>query len=435
MASPEQSQQQTLPQPGTKSGLRYWVNIAFGLIVILGIIVGAFFLMEYFYNRSKDKNQVHFILYNKGRADFQQDLIISYNQSPVGRIDSAVTNVEAIQLYVRKDDDLSQTWYVLTMQTATKGDEAHIDGSFVIRLSTEGDIQLVTNEATELFRISDSYSGILHAKDSSVRYNGGPPKGSDVYLRAGDDISFRVQNKGYTLRWNPRDIYTRMYCSIDSTQLGGATLLKLNSKAALLTHSASISISNTFGLTKTTAKFTPAFTPDIVRHSVNGMIEVQPDGGFDLSDLQSALAYLSSPKTMNQTPSSRLERIISSVDSVGLSTASVTRNIDAVTVPSVNQTIATVNNETLPQLKTSLQRLVDSLSQQVKNIEHDFKTLTLQADTTIVGIGNDVKPAMKSVRQNLDAISEQIRRLREEINATNKSIKAITDDPVKKLTK
>jgi hypothetical protein len=405
---------------------RWWINVSAGVIVILAVVAGLIAAYATVGSWLREPT-VHVVTYIPGTVDIEPGIDITYNGDVIGKIDSAQVNIHGSQLYISRGEADPPAWHVLTFpggvdDTAFAGSIRIVSRPEAIEIAGIAPGEQHESAPTGLFTIRThppEYSGAIVCKANFMitSLNGRGTPGGDVVAAPGDEIRFRAGNEMYALRWTAPGTFTRVHGRIAYRQLLSRTIVKTDS-ARLMNSSASVSISNTFGLTKTSAHFAPTFEAPLITHVIslipgdhtagsqsggNGQsyLEMRPGGSTSLDDIQATLAYLTSRTRLNQPPSNRLENMASNIDT---------------TLAGIKGTVNEVRYGSLPAVKNVVYRtggdvdsLVRSLRDKLTTLESHLTSLTDTANGRIVKLTDTTASTLAALQLRIDLLLEEIR--------------------------
>jgi hypothetical protein len=438
----------TTPPSQGQLSRRWWLNVTAGVIVIIAVVAGLIAAYAAIGSWLKEPT-IHIVTYIPGTVDIEPNIDITYNGDVIGKIDSAQVNIPGSQLNISRGESDPPAWHVLTFPGGV--DDTAYAGSLRI-VSRPGDIDVAVfapgegheTAPTDLFTIltqPPEYPGRVRCKAPFriASVNGRGTAGGDVVVEPGDEIRFQGGYQMYALQWTAPGAFTRVYGRIAYRQLQSRTIVKTDS-SRLMNGSSSVTISNTFGLTKTTAHFTPTFEAPLITHVIalnhgdpapgseasgkgQSYIEMRSGGSTSLDDLQATLAYLTSRTKLNQPPSNRLETMASNIDT---------------TLAGIKGTVNEVRYGSLPAVKNVVNRaggdvdsLVRSLEVKLATLESHLTSLTDTANGRIVKLTDTTASTLASLQLRIDLLLEEIRLTTAQLRKTANGVGADIHNVVK----
>jgi hypothetical protein len=419
-----------------------------GVIVIVAIVAGLIAVYAAAGTWLQEPT-IHVVTYIPGSVDIEPNVDITYNGDIVGKIDSARVNLLATQVYIRRSDADPAAWHVLTFLSGA-GDTASV-GSLRIVSSAQGISVAEVSKRPETPRpillmitpIPRTSAGHIDSLSSGAEslLNGRALASRGRDIDSGDEIEFRSGDLSYTLRWTAPGPCTRVYGRLAYRQILNTTLVKTDS-ARLINSSTSLSISNTFGLTRTSARLMPTFDPPLISHVISFtqgpssaashpgssgegplFLEMRSGSGASLDDLQATLAFLTSRTKLNQPPANRLEYMASNIDT---------------TLAEMKGTVTEVRYSSLPAVRSAVTKAgyhVDTLARSLQDkltiLQRDITRLTGTANGSIGKLTDSTASTMASLQLRIDLLLEEIRMTTAQLRKTANGVGADIRNVVK----
>jgi hypothetical protein len=408
------------PRP-TNDKWRWKVNVASGVLIVLILVIGGISAYSAFVKKNKKgETPKGVVVYQLGTVDLEPGMQVTYNKKPVGTIDSAFVNVIATQIRVRVDSQQSSPWYVITF-TDVSDKPAFVD-SLIINYCQQKVSVSRTECNTKLVSIESSGTCVFDPI-AETYINGKKNNQGTVVLVSGDYIAFGPPSRRHTLQWNAPAAFTSIFATIDIAALQKETMIRIDS-ATVINSSASLEMSEMFGLTNTAANFVPTFAPSLVRHEIDQrmfnretmkteystLTELNGGGGVSLAGLTSAYSYLTDHSQIKRPPTNRLESIINSLDSSLASISGAASDLKSTTVPSVDSTINSVRGQA--------ENLFLNVDDKLAALQTDVSHLSNTADRTISKLGDSTSVGLSGLQLKLDLLIGEIRATTLQIRKT-----------------
>ncbi len=440
----------TTPPLPQQTRRRWWVNVTAGVIIIAAIVL-ALILGHAALGSWLNEPTIHVVTYIPGSVDIEPNVDITYNGDIVGKIDSAHVNLPATQLYVSRGEADPATWHVLTfpsgmVDTASAGPILIVSSGTTISVtdvSAGGEIESPQALILRITPVPGASTGRIEYASFKAEpvLNGRAKTFAGQAIESGDEIEFHAGNESYALRWTAPGPYTRVYGRLAYKQLLKQTLVKTDS-SRLINSSTSLSISNTFGLTKTSARFVPTFDPPLLLHAARFevrkssatpgfgpsgnfqyFVEMRSGGSASLDDLQATLAYLTSRTRMNRPPANRLEYMASNIDT---------------TLAGIKGTVNDVRDSSLPAVRNlvhgagyHVDTLSRSLEEKLQSLQGDISRLTNTANGSIGKLTDSTASTMAALQLRIDLLLEEIRLTTTQLRKTANGVGADIRNVVK----
>jgi len=429
------------PPPPRRLRRRRVINTTAG-VVILGGLLAAVVALFFFAGSWLDEPTIHVVTYLPGTVDIEPGVDITYNGNVVGTIDSAKVNLRGTQIFLSRIVPGQPVWHVVTFlsgrsDTARAGDvliAASADGIHVGEYVEPGEH---TTGTTDLLAISASPGGtsgrlVQQTRTPMAAINGREAGNADSVVESGDEIGFVAHGNRYALRWTGPGPYTAVYGRIAYKQLARSSLVKTDS-CSVINSSASLNISNTFGLTRTSARFGPTFDRPLIEHSggwgggsrAKGAVPVRPPGDqllvemrsggeTSLDEVQSTLDYLTSRSSLKRPPANRLEYMASNIDT---------------TIGGIKRSVSHVGNRTLPGVDSviagahrRIDILGDSLRATMALLDSSIHMIAGTANSKIGTLADSTAATLGSLQLRIDLLMEEVRKTTTQLRRTVREV-------------